>query len=100
MIADYLAHGAENAKTGKDLCRLLNLTQRDLTAEIERERRAGKPICANTGSNPGYYLARTKEEMQLYCNSLLHRAGEIHKTRRACIKTMENLPDGEAVYFE
>lgn len=93
MIAEYLQEGSENARTGKELCFLLGITSRDLTAAIERERRAGKPICASTGSNPGYFLAADKTEMKRYCNSLFRRAGEIHKTRRACLKTMEELPD-------
>lgn len=96
MIFEILTEGAENARTGKEICKLLNITARDLTLAIERERRAGKPICAATGSNPGYFLAANQEEMQRYCNSLMHRAGEIHKTRRACIKTMAKLPAGEA----
>lgn len=92
MIFELLAEGAENARTGKEICGRLNITARDLTAAIERERRQGKPICASTGSNPGYFLAANQQEMQRYCNSLMHRAGEIHKTRQACIKAMENLP--------
>lgn len=92
MIAELLKEGRENARTGRKLCELLNITIRELTAGIERERRQGQPICASTGSNPGYFLAANKEEMQHYCNSLHKRAGEIHKTRRACIKTIENLP--------
>lgn len=92
MIFEVLAHGAENARTGKELCQLLNITARDLTAAVEQERRAGQPICASTGTNPGYYLAADQTEMERYCNSLLHRAGEIHKTRNACLATMETLP--------
>lgn len=92
MIAEVLLAGAKNARKGHEICTLLNIKPRDLTAAIERERRAGKPICASTGRNPGYYLAANKEEMQEYCRSLLHRAGEIHKTRSACIKTLEKLP--------
>ncbi len=96
MIYELLTTGAENAKTGKSLCRLLNLTPRDITLIVERERREGKPICAtSSGKNPGYYIAATQEEMQSYCRSLNHRAGEIHKTRRACLKAAENLPSAE-----
>ena len=87
-IADYLSEGKENARTGKEICNLLNITARDLTAAVERERREGQPICASTGSNPGYYLAADRGEMQRYCNSL-------YRTRRACIKAMELLPAGE-----
>lgn len=96
MIFEILSEGAANARTGKEICKLLNITARDLTAAIERERRAGNPICASTGSNPGYFLAANQEEMQRYCNSLRHRAGEIYKTRQACIMTISKLPAGEA----
>ena len=92
-ISDYLSEGRENARTGKELCSMLNITARDLTVAIERERRAGHPICASTGLKPGYYLAADRQEMEVYCRSLWKRAGEIFKTRRACIKAMELLPD-------
>ena len=97
MIQDYLAKGEENARTGKELCRLLGLTARDVSEAVEKARRDGVPICANTGSNPGYYIAATKDDMTRYCRSLWKRAGEIHKTRRACLKTIEDLPDGKQV---
>lgn len=92
LVSEFLAEGAENAKTGREICSALDITARDLTAAIERERRAGRPICASTGTTPGYFLAANKEEMQRYCRSLLHRAGEIHKTRNACMKSIEDLP--------
>lgn len=92
MITDLLSRGKANALPGREICSILNITARDLTAAIERERRAGSPICASTGSNPGYFLAANQEEMQQYCNSLLHRAGEIHKTRKACIEMLDKLP--------
>ena len=92
MIYEILSEGAENARTGKEICKALNITARDLTLAIERERRAGRPICASTGGTPGYFLAANREEMQRFCNSLYHRAGEIHKTRNACMKTLEDLP--------
>lgn len=92
MVFEVLAHGAENARTGKELCGILRIKSRDLTQAIERERRAGQPICANCGTNPGYFLAANQKEMEMYCNSLLHREGEIQKTRQACVAAMENLP--------
>ncbi len=92
MIYEMLSEGAENAQTGREICKQLGITARELRAAIERERRAGQPICASTGSTPGYFLAANQEEMQRYCRSLYHRAGEIHKTRNACIKTIDSLP--------
>lgn len=96
MIYEVLLEGRENAITGKDICALLNIKSRDLTAAIERERRQGKPICASTGENPGYFIAANREEMERYCNALYRRAGEIFKTRAACMGTLEQLPAGEA----
>lgn len=95
MIQEILLPGAENALTGREICKLLHITARDLTQAVERERREGAPICASTGNRPGYYLAADRREMDRYCRSLFHRAGEIHKTRKACIKTMAQLPDAE-----
>ena len=95
MISEILQPGAENALSGREICKLLHITARDLTQAVERERRAGIPICASTGRRPGYYLAADRHEMDRYCRSLFHRAGEIHKTRKACIKTMAQLPDAE-----
>lgn len=96
MIFEFLSEGAENARTGRELCEMLNINARELTAAIEKERRAGKPICAATGKTPGYFLAANQTEMERYCRSLLRRAGEIHKTRRACMMTIEELPADEA----
>ena len=95
MVYEILSTGKENARTGRQLCADLNLTPRELTAEIARERREGQPICASTGSRPGYFLAETQEEMKRYCRSLWRRAGEIHKTRRACLETIKGLPARE-----
>lgn len=95
MVHELLSEGAENAITGRELCSALHINVRDLTAAIARERRAGQPICAATGKKPGYFLAANQEEMERYCRSLLRRAGEIHKTRKACLKTLDNLPPRE-----
>ena len=93
MIHELLAEGAENARPGKELAGLLKISMRELTRTIEAERRAGKPICATvTPPNAGYFLAANRDEMQQYCDSLQHRAGELHKTRKACIKTLDHLP--------
>jgi len=92
VVSEFLSKGKENARTGRELATLLNITMRELTQAIERERRDGQPICASTGNNPGYYLAASKEEMEDYCGSLKRRMGEIYKTRRACVKMIKELP--------
>lgn len=97
MIYELLSEGAENARTGKEICQQLHINPRELTATIEQERRAGYPICASCGINPGYYLAANKAEMHDYCAALAHRADEIAKTRQACIETIEHLPGGATI---
>lgn len=88
MIADYLMTGAENARTARELATLLHCDIRDITKHIERERRAGAPIVSSCNKeNPGYYLAETADELQIYCRRLHQRAGEIYKTRRALLDT-------------
>lgn len=94
MIHEVLLAGKENAQSGRDLANLLGVTLRELCAAIERERRAGFPICAHSGRNPGYYLAADRDEMRLYCRQLEHRAGELKKTRSACMETLDGLPEG------
>jgi hypothetical protein len=75
--------------TGEVICSMLGIRTNELHERVKNERRAGAPICA---TNKGYYIAESKEDMREYCESLYHRAGEIFKTRRACLKTMQNLP--------
>lgn len=93
MISDYLEIGHMNAITGAELCQTLGISTRDLMQKVEQERRAGVPICSRTGKNPGYYLAANKEELKAYCNSMYRRGGNLFKTRRALLQSIENLPD-------
>lgn len=93
MIQELLSAGAENALPGRYLCGLLEITLRDLTQAIERERREGAPICASTQPPYGYFLASNRAEMEGYCRSLTHRIGEINQTRRACLATLDRLPE-------
>ena len=97
MIAEYLYTGRENARTGRELAKLLHCNIRDITAGIERERRQGQPIIASYDpEQPGYYLAETAEELQRYCNVLEHRAGEMQATSSILLLTAQELPTQEA----
>ena len=92
MIFEVLGRGRAAAKTGRELCGLLDLSPRELTAAIERERREGHPICAATDNPYGYYLAANMGEMESYCKSLSHRIAELCKTKAACKKAGKDLP--------
>lgn len=88
MIHELLAEGRENTRTGRELADFLNCNIRDVTAQIEKERREGHAICAATGENPGYYLAATDEELDQYCGRLHSRAMELFKTRQALVRIL------------
>lgn len=96
MVYELLSEGAENARTAKDLCCQLGISEKDwriVSKAVERERREGKPICASSNSKfPGYYKPASREELERYINRLYKRGGEIFKTRRAlqaALKEME-----------
>lgn len=96
MIYEMLDTGEQNARTARELAKQLGADRRVISHLVERERRAGKPICATTDSKtPGYYIPATREDMERYCNRLQHRAGEIFKTRAACMNTLDSLPTGK-----
>ena len=63
-------------------------------AGVSRERRQGQPIIASNDKGcPGYYLAETAEEIEIFCNSLERRAGEIHITRNALLHTAAQMQE-------
>lgn len=94
MIHEVLMTGADNPTTGKELAEMFSCSIRDITEQIQNERRQGHPICSKCdGRNAGYYMAADREELQDYCKRLHKRAGEIHKTRRHLLKAMETMPE-------
>lgn len=93
MIYELLAHGRENARTGRELAALLGCNIREVTEQVERERRQGHPICAASGDTPGYYLAADADELDRYCARLKGRAVELFKTRQALIRVLREIRD-------
>lgn len=94
MVYELLGTGKENARSAKHLASVLKCDIRTISSLVESERRSGKPICATCNSKAaGYYIPTTKADMLDYCDSLHRRAGEIYRTRAACLDTAEGLPD-------
>lgn len=91
MVYEILNHGAENAQSATDLCKVLGVHRRELVAAVQRERKAGKPICASTSGSMGYFIAADQDEMTRYCESLLHRENEITAVRKACLTAAQQL---------
>lgn len=92
MIHELLATGKENARTGRELAQQLGCDIRSVTAQIEKERREGNPICATATGHTGYYLAANAEELNAYCDAVKRRAIELFKTRQALISVLKQLP--------
>ncbi len=96
MIHELLDRGVENALTGSELADYFGCNVRDVTAQIERERREGHPICASTGDTPGYYQAADADDLERYCERLRKRGVEVLKTRKALLKTLRKMRDKAA----
>lgn len=92
MIQELLNEGKENAINLKDLVRYFNTSsQREVLAQIERERKAGTPILAQKSNGGGYYLARDKEELKEYLNLLgrnIKTQQEIYQALKATESSM------------
>lgn len=90
MIHELLNTGKRNATTGRVLADAIGGNIRQVTQQIERERRQGQPICASSDpENPGYYLAEDERELNDYCDMLKGRAIELFKTRQALVNVLK-----------
>ena len=89
QVADFLPHGAANAVDGRSLATAMGFKSvRELSKRIERERRAGQPICAAvSGEHRGFFIGDA-EELRLYLHSLDRRLREVRRTRDAIVETL------------
>lgn len=89
QVADFLPHGAANAVDGRSLATAMGFKSvRELSKRIERERRAGQPICAAvSGEHRGYFIGDA-EELRFYLHSLDRRLREVRRTRDAIVETL------------
>lgn len=85
-VSFFLLRGKENAITGKALIPLLGMHDlRELTQQVELERKALIPICASTDPQcPGYYLPANATELSVYIASLDRRIRNMSTTRVHC----------------
>ncbi len=83
LVSRNLHRGRASAIPGHQLVEQLGFADgRTLTQAIERERRAGIPICAACGDTPGYYLAESPDELEAYLRSLDRRLRSVGMTRK------------------
>lgn len=84
MIAHTLNRGRSSPITARQLAELLDVDQRAITQEIERERAAGAPILAACSEGcSGYYLPSCDEERSEYLRRLDSRIEHIIANRNA-----------------
>lgn len=74
-IADLLSYGQENGLHLRDLVKLTGWPEREVRAQIHRERRKHIPILSN--NRDGYYLPGDEQERAACVYSMRHRAAEI-----------------------
>ncbi len=91
-----LEPGKENAKTRKELSKLLSVSDRNLRVIIADLRALGVPVISNTDKG-GYYLPATKEEASEYIKSMNNRAINTFKSVKA---TKEWLHTNSNMSFE
>lgn len=92
QVSKYLGVGKENAITGEVLSQLLGRSARDVSQQVERERKVGIPVCASCNAlHPGYYLPSGPEELAGYLASLDRRLLEMRKTRLALQATLDEM---------
>lgn len=98
QVSAVLPHGAANAVDGQTLAAALGFKSvRELSKRIERERRAGQPICASvSGEHKGYFMGDAGE-LQLYLRSLDRRLREVRRTRDAIGETLLRLGGQELI---
>lgn len=93
MIYELLHTDRESTTTGRELANVLKVDIRQVTEQIERERRSGQPICALQGQNAGYYLTDNPQELAEYCERLKKRSLELFKTRKALLQTLKKIAE-------
>ena len=99
VVSSLLMTGEANAVPARELVALLGLKDaREVSKLVERERRAGVPICAAvSGEDRGYYLADTPAELERYLRSLDRRLKNIRLTREAVQDTLLRMSQQEQI---
>lgn len=94
-VSSLLMTGEASAIPGKELAATLGLRDaREVSKLVERERRAGIPICASvSGEDRGYFLASGAAELERYIKSLDRRLKNVRETREAVQDTLNRLTE-------
>lgn len=69
-ISEVLKQGINQATSKKALMNLFDVTERELLAQIMRERLDGEPILSKKKDGGGFFLPETREEIDGYLKLL------------------------------
>lgn len=93
-IYEFLSKGADNARTGKELCDMLHLSSRELRAQIAAERQAGIPILSRTRTDTdgkaGYFLPEKLGDYAATLKAMRSREKSLAAVRKALEAALEN----------
>lgn len=97
MIYGLLGTGKDAALTASELSQLVNLTPREVTRLIEKERQSGRIICAGNG---GYYRPASSSDAALYLRSRILRTKTIARGTEAMQGALDTWIGQETIDFE
>ena len=100
-IASVLCTGKQNALTGREIRRILDLRNtREVTSRVETERQGGAVICATTGRTPGYFIPANLNELEEYNRSLHRRIKNVTATLDAMQRAADDWSGQQRIDLE
>lgn len=91
MVVELLKFGHENATSTEELCVELHCNERQLRKMVADERNQGFIICSQT--NGGYFLPKSKKELEQFVKSLNKQAISILKAIQGAKKSLRELEE-------
>ncbi len=89
-IVDFIPKGKENAVSKYTLATTLEISEREVRRQIEEQRNKGVPIISCSHSK-GYYIADSREDVEIITRDLRSRAFKMLKT----VSAFENHCEGQ-----
>lgn len=93
-IWSLLGIGVDNAVSRSALADMLQLSERDIRRLVNRERRAGLPICSSV-EHMGYYQPSTLGDIEMVERSMRRRASETVAVADALRRSLDEMAGQE-----
>lgn len=86
IIEPLLSYGRESTISSKELMTVLNMSERELRAQVAYERNRGAIICS---SNQGYFKFKNREELKVFYKTLQNKANSIYQALRSAKRALD-----------